>query len=727
MSEILNLSRRDFLKTSAMVGGGLLLGFYLPLGGKVAAAATGTFAPNAFLCLGRDGRVTFIIHKAEMGQGIYTSLPMLIAEELECDWRKVAVEASRVAPAYNHAAFGGAMVTGGSTSVWSEWDRLSKAGATAREMLIAAAARKWRVDPASCRAENGRVVDGKGNALPFGELAPLAAKMPVPREVRLKAPDRCRLLGKPQLRLDSPAKVNGTAKFGLDARTPGMLTAVITRSPVFGGTVKSLDAAKARAVPGVKRVVRVPTGVAVVATGFWAAKKGRDALEITWDEGEWARLSTPEMRKEFAQMAETPGIIARKDGDPDRAYGQAARTITARYDVPYLAHATMEPMNCMVDYRRGSCDIRVGSQFQTHDRNAAARILGLKPEQVKLHTAFLGGGFGRRANPQSDFVVEAAEVAKRVKKPVKVVWTREDDMKGGYYRPMWHDRLTAGLDAGGNLIGWWHTIVGQSIIAGTPFEKAMIKNGIDHTSVEGAQDIPYAIPNILVDLHSPRLGVPVQWWRSVGHSHTGFVVESFLDEVAHAAGKDPFELRRALLADKPRHRGVLELAAEKAGWGKPLPAGQGRGIAVHESFGSFIAQVAEVSVTPKGDVRVHRVVCVVDCGRTVNPDTIAAQMESGIVFGLSAALYGAITLKDGRVEQGNFNDYPVLRINEMPRVEVHIMPSSEKPGGIGEPGVPPIAPAVANAVFAATGVRLRSLPISREALVQGMTREKGTP
>jgi isoquinoline 1-oxidoreductase beta subunit len=540
--------------------------------------------------------------------------------------------------------------------------------------------------------------------------------MPVPRDVRLKNPGACRLLGKPHLRLDSSAKVNGTAEFGLDVRSPGLLTAVVARSPVFGGKVKSFRATKAKGIPDVKKIVQVPTGVAVVATGFWAAKKGRDALEITWDEGEWKRLNTPDMLKEYEQMAGTPGLIARKDGDPDRAYSAAARKITADYDVPYLAHATMEPLNCTVDYRGDSCIIRVGSQMQTNDRNAAAAILGLKQEQVKLRTAFLGGGFGRRGNPHSDFVSEAAEVAKRVKKPVKVVWTREDDMKGGYYRPLWYDRLTAGLDGNGNLIAWWHTIVGQSIMRGTGNEKIMIKNGIDFASVEGAQDLPYAIPNILVDLHSPKLGVPVQWWRSVGHSHTGFVVEGFLDEVAHAAGKDPFEFRLSLLANKPRHRGVLELAAEKAGWGKPLAAGRGRGIAVHESFGSFVAQVAEVSVTPKGEVQVHRVVCAVDCGRFVNPLTISAQMESGIVFGLSAALEGAITLKNGRVEQANFDTYPVLRINEIPRMEVHIVPSGEKPGGVGEPGVPPIAPAVTNAVFAVTGKRIRSLPIRAEAL-----------
>jgi isoquinoline 1-oxidoreductase subunit beta len=718
MSKFVKVSRREFLKTGALISGGLVIGFHLPFGSSRAEGAV-TFKPNAFLRIGSDGTVTCIINKSEMGQGVYTSLPMLIAEELECDWRKVAVEASPVAPAYNHTVFGPIMVTGGSTSVWSEWERLSKAGAAAREMLIAAAAQKWQVTPASCRAENGRVHHGS-RSLDYGKLAAQAARMPVPQEVRLKEPDQYRILGTPQHRLDSPAKVNGKAEFGIDARFPGMLIAVVAHSPVFGGRVKSVNAAKAKAVLGVKSVVQVPSGVAVVATDYWAAKKGRDALDITWDEGEWGKLSTADMLKEYAEMAGIPGVIARKEGAPDRAYSAAASKITADYSVPYLAHATMETLNCTVDYRDNQCDIRVGSQMQTGDRNKAAAILGLKPEQVRLHTTYLGGGFGRRANPQSDFTSLAAEVAKHVKNPVKVLWTREDDMKGGYYRPMWYDRLTAGLNADGNLTAWWHTVVGQSIIAGTPFEAAMIKNGIDGTSVEGAADIPYAIPNILVDLHSPKIGVPVLWWRSVGHSHTAFVVESFLDEVAHATSNDPFHLRQALLANKPRHSGVLELAAVKAKWGKPLPAGQGRGIAVHESFGSFIAQVAEVSVNARGDVKVHRVVCAVDCGKTVNPDIIAAQMESGIVFGLSAALHGAITLKNGRVEQGNFDSYPVLRMDEMPQVEVHIVPSKEKPGGIGEPGVPPIAPAVANAIFAATGVRLRSLPFSREALREGM-------
>ncbi len=717
MSEIIDKDRRDFIKAGLAVGGGLIIGFHLPLGapGSAAAATTPSFAPNAFIRVNRDGTVTFIINKSEMGQGVYTALPMLIAEELECDWRSIRVEPAPVEPAYNHALWG-MQSTGGSTSTWTEWDRLSRAGAAARMMLVAAAAKIWKVDPATCHAEKGRVIHESGKSLGYGELADEASTMTIPTDVRLKDPKSDKILGKPLLRLDNPVKVNGTAKFGIDVTSPDMLTAVIAHPPVFGGKVSSFKADKAKAVPGVKEVVEVPSGVAVVANGFWAAKQGREALEITWDEGKWAALSTEEMRGQYMKLAATPGSVARKEGDIDSALAKATRQLSAEYEVPYLAHACMEPLNCFVDLKKDRCEIWTGTQAQTGDRDAAARITGLRPDQVSLHTTFLGGGFGRRANPQSDFVSQSVEVAKAVRKPVKVIWSREDDMKAGYYRPMWYDRLAAGLDGEGRLTAWRHTIVGQAILANTPFEGAMVKDGIDVTSVEGAQDIAYAIPNILVDLHSPSYPVTVLWWRSVGHSHTSFVVESFMDEVAHAVGKDPFEFRRALLKDQGRHRGVLELAAKKAGWGAPLPAGRSRGIAVHASFGSFVAEVAEVSVSPEGEVRVHRVVCAVDCGRFVNPNIIAEQMESGIVFGLSAALHGAITLKDGRVEQSNFNNYPVLRMSEMPVVEVHIVPSTEHPGGIGEPGVPPIAPAVANAIFVLTGKRIRRLPIQAEDL-----------
>jgi isoquinoline 1-oxidoreductase subunit beta len=719
MNEIVKLDRRYLLKTGIALGGGLVLAWYFPFSDPAGAAdPPAGFVPNAFLRVGSDGSVTMINNKSEMGQGVYTSLPMILAEELDCDWQMVRVEAAPVAPIYNHTEFG-SQVTGGSTSVRTEWQRLALAGATARAMLVQAAAQTWQADPAACRTGKGQVIHPDGRKLSYGELAAKASELPVPDQVKLKDPANYTLIGQPIHRLDSPAKINGTAIFGIDVQLPGMMVAVIARPPVFGASLKEFNDEKAKAVPGVKTIVAVPAGVAVVADRFWPALQGRDALQITWDEGSGATLSTEEMRRQYAALARTPGLPARLEGDAQAALTKAARTLEAEYEVPYLAHAPMEPLNCCVDLRPDGCDIYTGTQMQTGDRDAAARVSGLPPEKVRVHTTFLGGGFGRRATPASDFVIEAVQVAKAIGKPVKVIRTREDDTRAGFYRPFWYDRISAGLDAKGGLDCWRHTIVGQSIMAGTPFE-GMIKEGIDEASVEGAADIPYAIPNILVDLHSPTQPVPVLWWRSVGHSHTAFVVESFLDEVAHATNRDPVELRRTLLAKHPRHLGVLELAVQKAGWGKPLPAGRSMGIAVHHSFGSYIAQVAEVSVNKAGNVRVHRMVCAVDCGRIVNPDTIAAQMESGIVFGLTATLYGAITFKDGRVEQRNFDDYPLLQLNETPEIEVHIVPSSENPGGIGEPGVPPVAPAVTNALFAASGARVRSLPLTADKVLAAM-------
>ncbi len=701
------LPRRTFLKASAVAGGGLVLGFWLPgpEGGR-ARAEEGTvpYPPNAFIRIKPDGSVTFIIGKSEMGQGIYTALAMLIAEQLECDWSKVRVESAPVAPVYNHTTFG-MQLTGGSTSVWSSWDQLQKVGATARQMLVTAAAQKWGVEAASCRAENSFVIHTpSGRRLSYGELAEAAEKLPIPTTVVLKDESAFKLVGNPTKRLDSPSKVDGSAVFGLDVRLPGLRTVLIARPPVFGARPLRVNAARAKAVPGVKDVVQVPTGVAVVATGFWPAKKGRAALEIEWEEGANAALSTAGLRERYAALAKTPGLRAKAVGDI-AALERASTKVSAEYEVPYLAHATMEPLNCVVDLRAASCEIWTGTQMQTVDRAAAAKAAGLEPDQVQIHTTLLGGGFGRRANPVSDFVVEAVEVAKAVRQPVKVVWTREDDTRGGFYRPMWYDRIEAGLDSSGAPVAWHHRLVGQSILTGTPFEKFLVKEGIDETSVEGAADTPYAIP----------VGVPVLWWRSVGHSHTAFVVESFIDELAHAAGRDPLAFRRPLLRDHARHLGVLERAAQEAGWGSPLPKGHGRGLAVHESFGSFVAQVAEVSFEG-GEVRVQRVVCAIDCGKIVNPDTIAAQIEGAVTFGLSAALHGEITLERGRVQQSNFHDYPLLRLYEMPRVEVHIVPSREKPGGLGEPGVPPVAPAVANALFAATGKRVRRLPIRPQDL-----------
>jgi isoquinoline 1-oxidoreductase subunit beta len=711
-------SRRDFLKTSALVSGGLVIAFVVPGAKRLAVAqaprAGRPFAPNAFLRVGSDDNVTVLLAHSEMGQGIWTALPMLIAEELDADWSKIKVEHADAAPVYAHTAFG-IQMTGGSTSTWSEFDRYRQAGATARALLVQAAAQRLGVRPADCRTENGVVIAGNRRAR-YGELAEAAARLPAPKTVPLKDPKDWKLIGKPTRRLDTPEKITGRAQFGMDMRFPGLLTAVVARPPVFGGKVRSFDAAAAKTIPGVRKVVQVPTGVAVVADHFWAAKLGRDALKIQWDLGPNATLDSAALREQFRKLAATQGAPATQAGNVAAALGRAAKTVEAEYAVPYLAHAPMEPENCTVRIGPGKCEIWTGTQFQTLDQQLAARITGLKPEQVTVHTTFLGGGFGRRANPTSDFVSEAVQVAKAANAPVKTVWTREDDVHGGYYRPAYLHRARIGLGTDGLPVAWQHSVVGQSILVGTPFEPFLVKNGIDATSVEGVSDSPYLkdIPNHRVDLHSPKTGIPVLWWRSVGHSHTAFVMESLIDELAQAAAKDPVEYRRALLRNHPRHLGVLNLAVEKAGWGPRLPKGRGRGVAVHESFGSFAAQVAEVSAE-NGRIRVHRVVCAIDCGIAVNPETIVAQMESGIAFGLSAVLHSALHIKAGRVQESNYHDYRVLRMNEMPVVEVYIVPSTEKPGGVGEVGVPPIAPAVANAVALLTGQRLRELPLSLPA------------
>lgn len=719
MNDIFKINRRNFLQLGISLSGSLILGFNFSSTegiGEAKARATTSIPLNAFVRIGADDTVTIIVNKSEMGQGVYTSLPMLVAEELECDWKKIRVEAAPVNPVYSHTEWGPMQVTGGSSSIRSEWERFRKAGATAREMLLGAAAKTWKVNKKTCRAENGKVIHTSGKSLTYGDLAKMAARMPLPEQVNLKNPDTFKIIGKPVKRLDTPEKTNGKAMFGFDAEVPGMLTALIARPPVFGAKVAGIKADRTMAVPGVKDVVQIPSGVAVIAEGFWPAKKGRDLLEIVWNEGDGAEISTAKMQEQYESLAKTKGAVARKEGDTEAAFRGAKEKIIAEYEVPYLAHALMEPLNCLIDFRQDSCEIWTGTQAQTRDRNAAANVLGLDPDQVKLHTTLLGGGFGRRSNPHSDFVTEAAHVAKALGKPVKVIWSREDDIRGGYYRPMWNDRVVAALNSEGNPVAWQHTIVGQSILESNGIKG--MRNGIDALSVEGAKNIPYDIPNILVDLHSPKIGVPVQWWRSVGHSHTAFAVESFIDELALAAKKDPFEYRRKLLAYQPRHKGVLELAAEKAKWGANLPAGRGRGIAVHSSYGSYVAYVAEVSVSDEGMVHVHKVVCAVDCGKVVNPDTVAAQMEGGMVFGLTAALYGAITLNNGRVEQSNFHNYRMLRMKEMPEMEVHIVRSWKPLSGVGEPPVPPIAPAVANAIFAATGKRLRRMPFRPEKLKQ---------
>jgi isoquinoline 1-oxidoreductase subunit beta len=707
-------SRRVFLKTATVAGGGLVVGFFMPAGmRRLALAQAPPAAPpalppaNAFLRIGSDESVTVLLSHSEMGQGIWTTLPMLVNEELDAEWGRIRVEHALAAPVYKHTAFP-IQMTGGSTTTWSEMDRYRQVGAVTRSLLVAAAAAQWGVAPADCRTEKGFVISGDRKAS-YGSLADAASKLPPPASVVLKDPKDWKLIGTKVRRLDTPEKITGRAVFGLDVKIPGLLTAVVARPQTFGGKVKSFDAAAAKAVPGVTAVFEIPSGIAVVADGFWAAKKGRDALKAQWDPGPHGDADSAKILESYRAKVKTSGAEAKSAGDAAGALG--ASPLVAEYSVPYLAHAPMEPLNCTVQKTADGCDVWTGTQFQTGEQMHVAGILGLKPEQVRIHTTFLGGGFGRRANPVSDFVAEAAHVAKAVDKPVKVVWTREDDVRGGYYRPLAVHRIEAALDEKGAPVAWRQRVVAQSIMAGTPFA-GMIKNGIDETSVEGAADSPYvlAIPNHRVELHTTDTGVPILWWRSVGHTHTAFAVESFLDELAHAAKRDPLEFRRALLAKAPRMRAVLDLAAEKAGWGRPLPAGRARGLAVHESFGSIVAEVAEVSVE-KDQIRVHKVTCAVDCGVCVNPLAVEAQMQSAIAFGLGPTLHSAVTLKEGRVVESNFHNYRVLRLAEMPHVEVHVVASREKPGGAGEPGTPPIAPAVANAVFAATGKRLRDLPL----------------
>ncbi|NMG45302.1 molybdopterin-dependent oxidoreductase [Aromatoleum toluvorans] len=730
-TRIENVSRRDFLKASA----GLTLGLMLPgVDSAIAAAAAGSrgtaadaapaFAPNAFVRIGTDNRVTVIAKHLEMGQGTYTGLATLVAEELDADWAQVVVEGAPAdAKRYNNLLWGPSQGTGGSTAIANSFDQLRQAGASARAMLMQAAAARWKVPAGEIRVKAGVVSHAKsGRKASFGELAEAAATQPVPQEVRLKDPKDFVLIGRHVPRKDSVAKTTGRAQFTQDVKLPGMLVAVVAHPPRFGATVRTVDEQAARAVPGVVRIVRIPRGVAVLAHDYWTAKKGRDAMKIDWDDSAAYRGSSDQILADYRKLAATPGLVARRDGNADKALGGSARVLEAEFDFPYLAHAAMEPLNCVMRVDAQGCEVWNGEQFHTGDQAALAAFFDLKPEQVKLHMLFAGGSFGRRANPNSDYLLETAQIVKAVggEAPVKLVWSREDDMRAGYYRPVYVHRLRAALDAQGKPLAWSQRIVGQSILAGTPFEGVAVKDGIDGSSVEGAANLPYAIPNLQVELHTTNkdVKVPVQWWRSVGSTHTAFAAEVFLDELATAAGADPVAYRLDLLAAHPRHAGVLKLAADKAGWSKPLAAAKSgkraRGVAVHESFNTYVAQVVEVTVAPDGSFKVDRVVCAVDCGIAVNPDVIRAQMEGGIGFGLGAALSGAITLKDGVVEQSNFHDYTVLRIDQMPRVEVHIVPSAEKPTGVGEPGVPPIAPALVNALFAATGKRIRTLPIGEQ-------------
>ena len=709
-------SRREFLKFAGSAAGGLALGIALPVK-RVGAEPFEAPAVEitAYVRVSPVGLVTLIVGKSEMGQGVFTGYAQLLAEELEVDWRAVRVESAPVGVPYNVPGLP-VQFTGGSMSIATGFQAMREAGATARSMFISAAAETLGVPAAELAAENGTVVHrASGRRLAYGVLAPRAALVTPPAKVALKAPGDWTLIGKPLKRVDTRDKVNGHASFGLDTRLDDLRFAMVARAPVFGAQVASVDDSAAKAVPGVLAVARVPSGVAVLAENTWAARRGRDALKVEWQGGAGAGFSSSKLARDYAARARTPGVVARTDGDVT-AIASDSRQLEADYATPYLAHAPMEPLNCTVALTAEGCDIYTGTQMQTPDRAAAAEVAGLAPERVRIHTTYLGGGFGRRASSHSDFVREAVAVAKAFGKPVMTVWSREDDMHGGYYRPQAHQRLTASLAADGHPATWTHTVVMQPVIKGTPFERMAVdpKTGLDATTHEGASTVPYAIPAVRVEVHDDLQPVPVLWWRSVGHSNTAFAVESFIDECAHAAGKDPLAYRLGLLAAQPRHRAALTLAAEKAGWGTPLPKGRARGLAVHESFGTVVAEVAEVSLSG-GVPRVHRVVAAIHCGTAINPNLIAQQLESAVTFGLTAALYGEITLEDGRVAQSNFNDYEMVRQGVAPLVEAYIVPSSDPPTGVGEPGTPPIAPAVANALYVLTGVRARRLPLKHTA------------
>jgi isoquinoline 1-oxidoreductase beta subunit len=701
------VNRRSFLQVSASATAGLLVGFYLPERSKLAAQQPVDLAKlNAWIHIAPDDTVTFRIHKVEMGQGTVTSLSQLLAEELECDWGKFRTEFPPVERVFG---FQGVV---GSQSIRTSWDPLRKAGATAREMLVLAGAQSWGVDKSICRAESGFVVNtSSGLKLSYGKLAGAAAKLPVPTNIALKDPKDFKLVGKSIKRLDTANKVTGRTQFGIDTRRPGMVYAAIARCPVFGGKVVSFDDTKAKAFPAVTRTVQVSRGVAVVADNTWSAIQGTRLLDIKWDEGPNANQSSAAISKLFAERAQKPGVEVSKTGDVAAGLASAARKVEAVYEVPFLAHATMEPMNCTADVRADSCDVWASMQMQSMSQAAAAQASGLPPEKVNIHSQFMGGGFGRRG--MTDFVSEAVEVSKAIGAPVKVTWSREDDMHHDNYRTASYSRFIAGLDADGWPVAWSNRVVSPSITnsSGQPPQ-----NVIDRTSTEGSHDMGYGIPNKLVDYHWTEVGIPVTYWRAVGYTQNTYFVESFMDELAAAGGKDPVELRRHLLTQNPRLLGVLELVAQKADWGKPLPAGRFRGVAVVNNVGSYTAQVAEVSVN-QGKVRVHRVVSAVDCGHVVNPAIVEQQIRSAVIYALTAALKGQITIDKGRVQQANFNQYDMLRIDEAPVVEVHMVASTENPGGIGEAGVPALAPAVCNAVFAATGKRIRRLPIRAEDLV----------
>jgi len=724
------LNRRTFLKlgvsVGAAVGGGLLLGFSLPaasqgeapqgksvIGGDGnEAPQSGVFEPNAFVQIDAAGKVTLIIPKVEMGQGIYTSIPMLIAEELEVPLDSVVIDHAPPNEKLFMDPLLGGQLTGGSTSIRYAWEPMRKAGATARVMLISAAAQQWQVDPATCHAEKGEVVHAASSRrIGYGQLVDAAAKLPAPQNVPLKDPKDFKLIGTAAKRLDSPEKVDGTAMFGLDVRVPGMVYAAIVNSPVFGGTLASVDDTNAKKIPGVRQVIRLDNGVAVIGDHTWAAKRGAAALDIKWNEGRGADFSTAKVVQQLAEASKRDGAVARKDGDVKKGFNDAKTRVDAVYQQPFLAHATMEPVNCTVSVRADGCDIWVGTQVPTRAVDTAVKITGLTADKITVHNHLLGGGFGRRL--ETDFIAQALKVGKQVSTPVKVTYTREEDVQHDMYRPSYYDVISAGLDASGKPVAWQHRIVGSSVMA--RFAPPAFKNGLDPDAVEVAADLPYDLPNQFIDyVRQEPMDVPTAFWRGVGPTRGTFVVESFMDELAAQAKVDPVKYRHDLLGKTPRAQNVLDVAAREAGWGNTPPKGQGRGVSVMHAFGSFFGMVVDVTVNGDGEVAVNRVVCAVDCGMVVNPNTIEAQIQGGIIFGITAALYSEITIKDGRVEQSNFTDYRMLRIDQTPPIEVHIVKSSEAPGGIGEPGTAALAPALTNAIFSATGKRLRQLPVGRQ-------------
>jgi isoquinoline 1-oxidoreductase beta subunit len=711
------VSRRAFLRAGAAVGGGLMLSLRLPFAsGEAEAAGTDGFAPNAFIRIGGDGQIVLTMPYVEMGQGTYTSISMLIAEELEVDLKQVRLEHAPPNEKLYANPLLGVQATGNSNAIRGAWQPLRRAGATARSMLVAAAAKRWNVDPVSCRAQSGEVLhEPTGRSAKYGELASAAAGVPVPESVALKRPQDFKLIGTPAKRLDAPSKVDGTAVYGIDVRPPGVKIATLAQSPVFGGRVKHVDDAAAKAVKGVRQIVRLDDAVAIVADHMGAAKKGLAALVIEWDDGAHAKLKTDDILHDLERATQNPGAVAQNVGDVAKAMPSAATKVEASYQVPFLAHAAMEPMNCTVHVSKDGCEVWVGNQVLARVQAAAAQTAGLPLDKVVVHNHLIGGGFGRRL--EIDGVVRTVQIAQQVDGPVKVVWTREEDIQHDMYRPYFFDRISAGLDEKGKPVAWDHRFAGSSIIA--RWLPPAFNKGLDPDTTEGAIDLAYALPNMRVEyVRVEPPGIPTAFWRSVGPSHNVFVTESFMDELAAAAKQDPVAYRRALLDKVPRAKAVLELAAEKAGWGQQLPEGGGRGVSIQSVFGTYMAQVADVEVSKDGAVRVRRVVCAVDCGTVVNPDTVRAQIQGAIIFGITAALYGEITLKDGRVEQTNFDTYQMLRINEAPAIEVHIVQSPESPGGMGEAGTSLIAPAVTNAIFAATGKRLRKLPIDTAVLKQ---------